>query len=222
MVKCLDTKMYRGLDELVPWDNRKISILRDKLVGKIEAKGERLRPMLRKKLQEAIGEIDEDALALRERVRDEVFSRNKDVWGDLIKQRAFCTSLWSSERMCYSALYYAYEWFLTACVGIKRSEPDYRWFQAAVFRRDFESAFGAVLAKDCLDDEEILIARHARNAFAHRGGRIDDKLGALPHTFEIDGDVIQVNALHTSSLYQKLRTRATQLAQTAALLPEFA
>ena len=93
MVKCLDAKMYNRLDTLVPWDYRKISILRDKLVTKIETRGGKLSHSMRKKIQEAITEIDKETLELRDQVRDEVFDRREDLWDALIKHATFNTSL---------------------------------------------------------------------------------------------------------------------------------
>ena len=51
-------------------------------------------------------------------------------------------------------------------------EPCYRWFAVAQFRKDFEAAFGVDLARTCLEDQEILIARHARNAFCAQGAEV--------------------------------------------------
>ena len=221
MVKCLDARMYQRLDECIPWDSRKISILRDKLVAKIEARGEKMRPALRKKIQEAIAEVDNEALEMRKEVRDQVFARREDLWDGLVKYETFHTSLWSSERMCYGSLYYGYEWFLTKCVGIKRAEPGYRWFKITKFATDFEAAFGGSIANECLQDKEIFIARLARHALVHNGGRMTDELRREPHTFWIAGDEIQINSEHTTSLYRKLASRVMKVAEHAVTLPEF-
>jgi hypothetical protein len=221
MVKCLDAKAYQALDECIPWDNRKISILRDKLVAKMEARGEKMRPALRRKIQEVIVEVDKEAGEIREKVRDEVYARRQNLWDTLVKHETFYTSLWSSERMCYGSLYYGYEWFLTKCVGIKRAEPDYRWFQVKKFLADFKVAFGDVLAAECLEDPEIYIARLARHALVHNGGRLTEELQREPHTFLVVNDEIQINSEHTTSLYRKLASKVTRLAEFVVTVPEF-
>jgi hypothetical protein len=185
MVKCLDARMYHTLDKLVPWDNRKISIMRDKLVTKIEARGGKLSHSMRKRIQEAIVGIDKEAVELRKQVRDEVFDQREDLWDGLIKHETFNTSLWSSERMSYASLYYGYEWFLTKCVSIRRREPDYRWFRMKAFVTEFEDAFGEPLANDCLRDPQINLARLTRHALVHNGGRMTTELQNENHTFVI-------------------------------------
>lgn len=222
MVKCLDARMYDTLAKLVPWDNRKISIMRDRLVKKIETRGGKLSHSMRKRIQEAITEIDKEALDLREEVRDEVFDRRGDLWDALIKHDTFNTSLWSSERMSYASIYYGYEWFLTKCVSIRRREPDYRCLRWKTFVTEFEAAFGEPLASNCLRDPQINLARLTRNTLAHNGGRMTDELRNENHTFVIEGDEIQINSEHTTHLYRHLASKVLQMAELAVTLPEFA
>jgi hypothetical protein len=50
--------------------------------------------------------------------------------------------LWGSQRLCYAAIYYSYEDFLTRCVGIAKADPDYQMPRRPAFSKDLSDGFG--------------------------------------------------------------------------------
>lgn len=221
MVRSLDVFQAKELQEYKPWDQRKIGIMRHKLISRLQEQGETVRPMLRKKLERALADLDAEAGRVREEAIEQTLRKQPDLWEALLKHETFHTSLWSLERMCYGGLYYSYEWYLTQCLRIKKGDSDYRWRRVPDCFKDFEAAFGTKLTDFCLRDEEVQISRVARNALAHNGGRITPELAGKQHSFKLEGEEIQVNALHTTRLYAKLRDCVTDLTRNAVVMPEF-
>jgi hypothetical protein len=72
-----------------------------------------------------------------------------------------------------------------------------------------------------LRDPQINLARLTRNALAHNGGRMTEELQNEEHTFVIEGDEIQINSDHTTSLYRHLASKVMKVAEHAVTLPEF-
>lgn len=219
MIKCLEVAEHRKIEEAEPLEIKKIRILKEKLLARIESQGERLRPMLRKKLQQAINEVDDEATEALRKAKNKVHESQRDLWESLADVEAFHSSLWSSERTCYAPLYYSYEWFLKECLGIKRNESDFRIGRE--FQRQFRKAFGESLTSMCWTDQRVNVARLARHAFAHNGGRITKELAKQPHSFRLEGDEIQVAASMTTALFHLLKDRALELTKAAVEMPEF-
>jgi hypothetical protein len=221
MVKCLDVDTCEKFERFEPWDCKKIKILGNKLITRLEKLGERIRPMFKQKLQQAIKELGEETDSIRSQVAATTLKRRDDYWELFVAENVFHTSLWGLERLCYGGLYYSYECYLTQCLRLKRRKPDYRWKRFDQCFLDFQAAFGSTLAESCLKDGEINIARLTRNALAHNGGRITKEFEGLTHTFCIEGGEIQINAEHTTSLFHKLKDQVIALTASAIVMPEF-
>ena len=205
-----------------PLDLRKVRILGEKIVSKLESKGETVRPMLRRKIQESIQEIDSEFTEVAIDCKESVIAKYGPLWDDLVELEAFHISVWGSERMCYGAIYYAYEWYLRECVRIQRGDPEYKVHRAEDFKRDLKQAFPGDWSHVCWSDQKINMARLTRNALVHNGGRITADLARQPHDFLLQGDEIQIGARDTTELYNLLKERALRISEHAASLPEFA
>ena len=221
MIKCLEVGEHCQIEEAEPLEIRKIRILKNKLLASIEAQGEPLRPMLRKKIQQAVNKIDLEATDALRKTKDQIHESREDLWELLAGVESFHSSLWSSERTCYGSIYYSYEWFLRECVRIKTANTDYRMGRADDFKQDFKQAFGQSLVDSCWNDQQVVIARLTRHALVHNGGRLTDRLGKQPHPFRIEEDEIQVSAKNTTELYNLLQDRVSQLTENATKMPEF-
>jgi hypothetical protein len=219
MIKCLEVANREILEQAEPLDTKKIRFITKKLLTSIESQGEPLRNMLRKKVRQAVDTLDKEATEALQRAKSQVFASQKELWESLADVEAFHSSLWSSERTCYAALYYSYEWFLKECLGIKRSESNFRIGRE--FQKQFREAFGDSLTSMCWTDQQVNVARLARHAFAHNGGRITEELAKQPHLFRLEGDEIQVAASITTALFHFLKERALELTKAAVEMPEF-
>ncbi len=135
------------------------------------------------------------------------------AWSDLLRLSEFQLGLWGSQYICYTAVYYSYEDFLVRCVGIALKNPKYRIPKKKQFSQDIERLFDRSTCVTCWDCSEVDIARVARHAIVHNGGRLTDELKSKPHKFRIENNVIQVYASDTHDLFDALKEKAYILAE---------
>ena len=222
MVQCVDSTMCWTFDDCETLDLRMRRRLNEDAVKRLKQKGETPRLAFWRKFQEVLEELHQEAVEAAQTARSRVVANRPNLWETFLKAEGFHTSLWASERMCYGALYYSYEWFLTQCVRIKLGNPKYKRGRKEKFTNDFRSAFGPQETVACLEDKEVEIARLTRNALTHNGGRITDVLQSHRHSFEVsDAGEIQIGAVHTTQLFKKLSSCVHQLAEVAVAMPEF-
>ena len=222
MTNCLKVAEERTIRENEPMDRRKIRKFTQRLVADLEANGQRVRPTLKKSLQAALERIDSDCDVALQNAREAVVATRPDLWDAFLGQSEFTTCLWALERLCYSSLYYNYEWFLTECIRIKRNDNGYRFQrQQGDFKDVFRAAFGPALQQECWSDQRVTIARYTRHALVHNGGRMTEVLRKQPHDLLVNGDEIQVGAPHTNALFLLLSKKVLALAEAASQMVEF-
>ena len=136
-------------------------VVRDKLVA---AMGDSLRHMQRRKLQEELEKLFEEVNAINQ---EAVVSDGEEMWQEFFKNPEFQFALLGSQRMCYAAVYYAYEDFLARCVGLARCEPDYRMPRRGEFQKHFAAVLGEPLCDLCWTNAKVNLARVTRHALVH-------------------------------------------------------
>lgn len=195
--------------------------LRENILGKLDAKGVTVRPWLHKVLSECLLDLGAEADDALDAARATVLKEPLDVWKAYLDRSEFATILWSGERMCYGSLYYHYEWFLTECMRIKKGDESYRIGRHDDFKEEFEFEFGHELQRLCWSAQRIVVARTARHALVHNGGRVAGKLERqLPKEMHHEGE-LQIMAEHTTSLYSLLKETTMALATRSVTLKEF-
>lgn len=163
------------------------------------------------------------------RIRNDVYSANQaneerfdveQAWQSFLDPNLIelHLSIWGSQRICYGALFHAYEDYVRHCVSVARSDPNYRTFFKQLIR-DAVALVGQTIADYCLNDRPVQIARLVRNALAHNGGKITDELRGLPHGLAVEDDAVQIMAPDTKQLFDQLKVRAYGLAEVAVTLP---
>jgi hypothetical protein len=181
--------------------SRYTAALTDRLVQRMG-----LNNMTTKKLVRELRQISEEVRAEDERppvVEIEM------AWRTMLKQSEFQLSIWGSQRLCYAAVYYAYEDFLARCYRLSAVQPDYRVGKG--FTQDFRDQFSATLRDCCWSDPKINIARLTRHALVHNGGRLTSDLKKLNnHGLKLHGEDIQIFSAFTKSLYELLKDRVTK------------
>jgi len=197
-----------------PFGKKYIADVRNVLV---ERMGDSIRNMQRKRIQRELEAIYEEAYAITVTARA---SAPDMMWQNMLQNSEFRFALVGSQRLCYGAIYYAYEDFLTRCVGLAKGITDFRLFRRADFQREITAEFGAAVCDQCWDNVDINLARVTRHALVHNGCRINrefnEALKAVKRPLEVSDDEIQIMAPDTSSLFHLLKDRASQLI-TAAL-----
>jgi hypothetical protein len=188
-----------------------VTALADRLPAEM---GNSLSNMRRKQLANVVRQIAEQ---VKNATADATSAIDlKTLWSDYLSPdiMEFHLSLWGSQRLCYGAVYHAYENFIRQCVGIARKEPEYRALFAKLVT-DGKATFGNDVITNCLEDQVVTVARLARNALAHNGGRMTEQLSRIPHDLVVENDEIQILPLHTKQLFDDLKQRAFRLTETA-------
>jgi len=124
-------------------------------------------------------------------------------------------------QTCYGTTFHAYEHFVSRCVGLAKGKPNYKADGAQTLVADARKEFGDEVAEFCLVDEQVEIARLARNALAHNGGKMNEKLKAKDHGFFVVDGVLHVVAADNHRLFNMLKVRVSKLVDKALTLPQF-
>jgi hypothetical protein len=141
------------------------------------------------------------------------------MWQSFLQNSEFQFALVGSQRLCYGAIYYAYEDFLTRCVGLAKGKTDYRLFRQKDFQKEIAAEFGSTVCDQCWDDPAVNLARVTRHALVHNGCRVTDEFKeaqkAAKRPLVVCDDEVQIMAPDTSSLFLLLKDRATLLISAA-------
>lgn len=184
--------------------------------------GDSMRHMQQKKLAEVVQRIGSEVIGALETAKDLVVPTAESYWQAFIsspESHEFRLIIWGSQRICYGAVYHAYEDFVRECIKTQIGRSPYRPDGIMTMLADAGRIFGKKLAEDCLDSREVRISRLVRNALAHNGGKETDQLKKESHGIQVENGVLQIMAPDNRALFDELKTRAFQLAEKAVTLP---
>lgn len=182
--------------------------------------GSDLSHMKRQKLASVIRNVGEAMHEMSDTIKptdmQEVFDRLlSGQFGEELK-----VSIWGAQRTCYAALYFAYENFFTECLGIAKDDEDYHTGRHEEFKKQLAAEFGKDIVDTCFDTP-VEVARLARNALAHNGGKETRLLKAQKHDLLVDDEgKIHIVAAHNVNLFNTLKRRAQKLAEMACVMPQ--
>lgn len=188
------------------------------------------------KLEQRIPELTSDPVLIR-RLRAEVVDFGSEMskrsgfeielpldelWEDYIKLPAFFLGLWGSQRIGYVSIYNAYDNFVVEMVSVAMSRTQCRSSDRD-FSGLFAQAFGESLKEKCWTSGKLNVARAARHALSHAGGRVTKQLADLRpgHDFIIENERIQITPDKTKQLYELLKECVYLLAEKAVTMPQF-
>jgi hypothetical protein len=185
--------------------------------------GDSLRNMQRKKLSNAIDRIGKEVCEGLERQEDQEELKPEFYWQMYLGSQyphEFRLIVWGSQRICYGAVYHAYEDFIRGCVRIASCPKTHAGYSGhRKLMDEVEKHFGQQVAQDCLNAPEVRAARLVRNALAHNGGKETDELKKIQHGIRVEGGVLQIMAPDTRRLFDVLKDRAYKLVEKALALP---
>jgi len=198
-----------NLNTTEPFGKKYVTHVHEKLVKRM---GSSLRKTQRHRMRDELDVIYEEVEAIS--VGPLKFAPDT-MWQEMVQVPGFRFALVGSQRLCYGAIYYAYEDFLTRCVGLAKGETDYRLFRRKDFQKEITAEFGPAVCAQCWDDAAVNLARATRHALVHNGCRVTDEfkeaVKAAKYPFVVEDDEIQIMAPDTSSLFRLLKDRATLL-----------
>jgi len=142
------------------------------------------------------------------------------LWEKYLEISTFNTTLFSSQRICYGAVYHAYENFLSRCVGIAKNKPNYRAKKADSLAADLNGLIDGA-GTTCLKNSDIEFARLVRNSLAHNGGRVTPAIVSRNTTIRIIDDQLNIWPEDTKSLFDMLKNKVLWFAEKANDNPLF-
>ena len=184
-----------------------LELISDRLIGQTNA-----RNMLRKELRANLDRLLDEVISADEVARKETAVATPEVcWNLTLDNSEFQMSLWSSQRLCYGGLYYAYEDYLLRVYQVCSGDNDCKI--NGCFPKKFSDIFGDRLRDECLSDHRIAAAKQVRHSLVHSGGRINEKLNRMRHGIEVIDGELQIMAPDTRSLFHVLKDRSLNLAE---------
>ncbi|MHC4405717.1 MAG: hypothetical protein ACYTG0_39225 [Planctomycetota bacterium] len=179
----------------------------------------RAEPELQRKLHEQFVTVAAELKEAQDKVQLEF--PVEQLWQDYLGHHVFRITIWSSLRICYVAIYNAYDNFLGQCTSVAHNGAEVRTTDRNSFNPKFRAAFGDTAFHKCWANNDINVARLARHALSHAGGRETAKLSRQSHNFRVEDGVIHITPIDVKLLYSTLKDAAFALAETAKDKPEF-
>lgn len=169
------------------------------------------RPKLRRSLQ---AEIVTVAAEMRDAKAKANVSFPIDlIWKQYLSHHVYQITLWSSLRICYVAIYNAYDNFVHQCVSTVLGESVRTTYRE--FEQKFRNAFDSEAVVKCWTDNRIEDARLVRHALSHAGGRPTPKLQNREASVHIADGLIHIYPEHVKQLYSVLKDAALTLCMLA-------
>ena len=201
-----------NLNTTEPFGKKYVADVKDVLVGRM---GDSLRNMQRKRMQQELDAIYEETSKIT--VAAEAAAPDM-MWQSFLGNSEFRFALVGSQRLCYGAVYYAYEDFVTRCIGLAKGKTDYRLFRQRDIQKEIIAEFGSTVCDQCWDHPVVNLARVTRHALVHNGCRVTDEfkeaVKAAKYPFVVEDDEIQIMAPDTTTLFRLLKDRATLVIST--------
>ena len=171
------------------------------------------------KKKELIRIIDHLSEQVQEEMKQagEPFSVDQ-AWAEFLTSPEFVLSLWSTQRLCYAAVYHAYENFLRRCVAVGKQDDAYRPRNAEVLKGDLDRHVVSGMGALCLGDSEVVTARLVRNSLAHNGGRATAEIVARQRTLTVKNGLIHIMPDDVRRLFGLLKDKVLSLVLAADAL----
>jgi len=187
-----------------PTASRVIRAIHDQLLKSI---GGSLPMRARKRLSAKINDLSASAILARDQAHRRLERRynSNAIWQELLQTSEFRLSIWGSQRVCYGAVYHAFEDFARHCIAIASGEED-DWRPSGEVLEVARATYGNDFVDSILGDHALTVARLVRNALAHRGGRLTKELENINHGFGVEDGVVQIMACDTANLYHVLKS----------------
>ena len=126
----------------------------------------------------------------------------------------FKLNIWGAQRVCYGAIYHAYENFVRDCIALLKGVPSFD-DKGDKLIPGARSTLGKEIVECCLTDSAVTLAFDVRNALAHNGGRETERLRAneVRHGIYVEDGILQIVPCDTSNLFGLLKEKASALAE---------
>jgi len=176
--------------------------------------------MKKKEVKVAVARIVQGAAEGEQVARDAFVFPTDQLWNSYLTPKqpgsaGFHLILWTSQRLCFSALIYAYEFFVQDVLRIKGGKPDSWRPPFADLVSETKRLFGDSIADECLTHADIDSAKRVRNSLAHNGGKeTEDLKGRHKIRTCADGRLL-IWPEDNRKLFHSLKDRASKIIDAA-------
>jgi hypothetical protein len=176
--------------------------------------------MKQKEVKEVLDRILREAAHAEEFARKAFVFPTDELWNSYLTPQEpgsaeFHLILWTSQRLCFSALIHAYEFFVQDVLRRKGGKPG-SWrplFKELV--SEMKRLLGDSLTDECLTHADVESARLVRNSLAHNGGKeTSDLVGKHKIRTCIDGRLL-IWPENNRALFDTLKVRASKIVDAA-------
>ncbi|WP_013627402.1 hypothetical protein [Rubinisphaera brasiliensis] len=126
-------------------------------------------------------------------------------------------AIWSTTRVCYVNLFFAYEDFLCGCLEAKMGK---RPGTGQSFKRNCQEVLGQKIAKECWINRDIDNARLVRNSLVHHGGKVTSDLVGRVSELDVSNGEIHILPADIKFLYGIIEAKVSTLIDWALQQPE--
>jgi hypothetical protein len=148
----------------------------------------------------------------------------EEIWKRYLQEPVYqitlWSSLWSSLRICYAAIFNAYDNFLARCTQVAAADTDIKTTDRD-FNKRFSAAFGEPMLRQCWHTKDMHIIRRARHSLSHAGGRDTEPLQKLNHSIRVEAGKLQITPDDLGHEYETLKTNVLSFAEHAHEWPQF-
>lgn len=173
-----------------------------------------------KEVKAALDRIVREVAHIEEIARAAFVFPTDQLWNSYLTPKEpgsaeFHLILWTSQRLCFSSLIHAYEFFVQDVLRIKSGKPD-SWrpyFPELV--AEMKRLLGDSTADDCLNHSDIESARLVRNSLAHNGGKETDDLKGKHKIRTCPDGRLLIWPEDNRRLFELLKDRASKIIDVA-------
>lgn len=144
----------------------------------------------------------------------------EEIWKRYLQEHVYQITLWSSLRICYIAIFNAYDNFIAQSTQIAAADANIKTTDRD-FNKRFSAAFGEPMLQQCWHTNDMHIIRRARHSLSHAGGRDTEPLQKLTHSIRIEDGKLQITPDDLRHEYETLKTNVLSFAEHVHEWPQF-
>jgi hypothetical protein len=176
--------------------------------------------MKQKQVKTALDRIVRDATHAEEVSRATFVFPTDELWNSYLTPEQpgtaeFHLILWTSQRLCFSSLIHAYEFFVQDVLRMKTGKPDSWRPHFSELVSEMKQVLGDSIADECLMHDDIDSARRVRNSLAHNGGRETNDLKGKHKIRTCPDGRLLIWPNDNRALFELLKDRASKIVDAA-------
>lgn len=175
-------------------------------------------PAAQRKLHDEFVRIGADIIEPSGRTEFKV--DREEIWKQYLQEHVYQITIWSSLRICYVAIFNAYDNFIAQLMQTITGDLAIRTTNSS-FRNQLSSFLGESIKQKCWVSKDLNIIRCVRNSITHAGGRKTDHLKNVKHRVKIVDGKLQITPDDLRDEYGILKEAALAIIKHVRDKPQF-